>query len=60
MANSLEGNYDDLPPMMVKQLAELAFHRYHSATRIEGLTEQAAFEEIVRIILGTYREALAS
>lgn len=50
---------NQLPQQMVEQLAELCFHRYHSALH-EGLTERAAFEELVRIILETYREAMAS
>ena len=49
----------ELPKPMVEQLAELCQHRYHSAIS-EGLTERAAFEELVRIILETYREAMAS
>lgn len=50
----------ELPKEMVAQLAKLCFDRYHSAVRVEGLTEQKAFEEIVTIILETYREAMAS
>lgn len=44
-----------LTPMVV-QLAQLAKTRFHSAM-LEGSTEQAAFEEIVRIILEGYEEA---
>ena len=49
----------DFQKEMYEQLAELCFNRYHSALA-EGLTEKAAFEEIVHVILDTYREALAS
>jgi hypothetical protein len=44
---------------MYEQLAALCRDRYHSALS-EGATEQAAFEEIVHIVLDTYREAIAS
>ena len=48
-----------LPPQMVSQLADLCCARYHSALS-EGKTERAAFEELVRVILEMYREAIAS
>ena len=44
---------------MYEQLGTLCRTRYHSAIA-EGLTEQQAFQEIVHVILDTYREALAS
>ena len=50
---------NDLPNGMVEELGTLVRNRYHSALS-EGKTEQEAFEEMVRIILETYREALAS
>ena len=50
---------NELPQQMVHQLAELCRCRYHSALS-EGLTEIAIFEELVRIILETYREAFSS
>lgn len=43
---------------MVAELARLAEARYNGAL-LEGLTPQQAFQEIVRTILETYREALA-
>ena len=49
----------ELPQPLVEQLAYACRCRYHSALS-EGLTEHEAFEELVRIILETYREALAS
>lgn len=44
------------PTPMIAQLAQVSKKRFHSAM-LEGLTEQAAFEEIVRIILQCYEEA---
>jgi hypothetical protein len=44
---------------MVTELGALCQRRYHSAIA-EGYSEQAAFEELVRVILETYRESLAS
>jgi hypothetical protein len=47
------------PVLMVAQLASLMRKRYHTA-KLEDLTDQAAFEEIVRTILETYEEATQS
>jgi hypothetical protein len=47
------------PAEMYVRLAALCQARYHTALA-EGQTEQQAFEEIVHIILDTYREAIAS
>ena len=55
MSSTLKGN----KPVMVQELANALRRRYHSAM-LEGMSEQAAFEEMVRTILETYREALAS
>jgi hypothetical protein len=44
------------PTPMIAQLAQASKKRFHTAM-LEGLTEQAAFEEIVRIILECYVEA---
>lgn len=41
---------------MIAQLAKAMRTRFYSA-KLEGLTDQAAFEEVVRIILETYEEA---
>ena len=57
IARPLDSN--DYPKEMYEQLAVLCRNRYHSA-KAEGLTEEQAFEEIVHVILDTYREALAS
>ena len=46
------------PEKMYETLGVLCRNRFHSAIA-EGKTEQQAFEEIVHIILDTYREALA-
>ena len=45
------------PTPMIVQLAKNAKTRFHSAM-LEGYTEQAAFEEIIRITLETYHEAM--
>lgn len=44
------------PTPMIAQLAQVSKKRFHTAM-LEGSTEQAAFEEIVRIILECYEEA---
>jgi hypothetical protein len=44
------------PTPMIAQLAQAMRKRYYSA-KLEGLTDQAAFEECIRIILETYDEA---
>lgn len=49
----------DYPEAMYERLGALCRDRYHSALA-EGKTEQEAFQELVHIILDTYREALAS
>ena len=41
---------------MIAQLAQAMRMRFYSA-KLEGLTDQAAFEEVVRTILETYEEA---
>lgn len=46
------------PTPMIAQLASAMQKRYHSA-KLEGLTDQVAFQEIVRTILETYEEARA-
>jgi hypothetical protein len=50
---------EDYPDEMYKQLADSAVLRFHSAIR-EGKTEHEAMQEIMRTIMGVYREALAS
>jgi hypothetical protein len=55
----MRGNVADYPPAMYEKLGALCRNRYHSALA-DGKTEQEAFQEIVRVILDTYREALAS
>ena len=57
--NSPTANASVFPDAMYQQLGSLCRDRFHSAIA-EGKTEQQAFEEIVHIILDTYREALAS
>ncbi len=47
------------PADMVTKLATATRKRYHTAM-LDGMGEQEAFEEMIRIILETYREALAS
>ncbi len=47
------------PADMIQQLAHAMRRRYHTAL-LDGMGEQEAFEEIIRTILETYREALAS
>ena len=42
---------------MIAQLAQAMQRRYHTA-KLEGMTDQSAFEEIVRVILETYEQAL--
>ena len=54
---TLDGN--DYPDEMYQQLGALCMRRFYSA-RQEGMTEAEAFEELVRVLLSTYREALAS
>ena len=49
----------DYPDAMYEQLGDICRDRYYSALK-EGKTERAAFQEIVHVILDTYREALAS
>ncbi len=44
------------PTPMIAQLAQGMRKRFYTA-KLEGLTDQAAFEEVVRIILETYEEA---
>lgn len=44
------------PTPMIEQLAHAMRRRFYSA-KLEGLNDQAAFEEIVRTILETYEEA---
>lgn len=44
---------------MVVQLAQIMKKRFYTA-KLEGLTDQAAFEEIVKTILETYEEARCS
>ena len=44
------------PTPMIAQLAQAMRMRFYSA-KLEGLTDQAAFEEVVRTILETYEEA---
>ena len=44
------------PTPMIAQLAQAMRQRFYSA-KLEGMTDQAAFEEVVRIILETYEEA---
>jgi energy-converting hydrogenase Eha subunit A len=44
------------PTPMIAQLAQAMRTRYYSA-KLEGLTDQAAFEEVIRTILETYEEA---
>lgn len=41
---------------MIAQLGKLVRERYHSA-KLEGYSDQVAFEEIVTIILETYEES---
>ena len=53
------GHTNDYPDEMYKQLADAVMLRFHCA-RVEGKTEHEAFEEIVRIVVEAYREALAS
>ena len=53
------GHRDDFPEKMYETLGALCRDRYHSALA-EGKTEKQAFEEIVHVILDTYREALSS
>lgn len=48
-----------LPTPMIAQLAQAMRMRFYSA-KLEGLNDQAAFEEIVRTILTTYEEARAA
>lgn len=45
-----------LPSLMIAQLASAMRKRFYSA-KLEGLTDAAAFEEIVRTILENYLEA---
>lgn len=47
------------PAGMIAQLASAMRKRYHTAM-LDSMGEQEAFEEMIRIILETYREALAS
>ena len=49
----------DVPQPIISQLAAASKKRFHTAM-LEGLTEEQAFEEIVRTILECYRDALAS
>ena len=49
----------DYPEEMYAELGALCQIRYHSAIA-EGKTEREVFQEIVHVILDTYREALAS
>ncbi len=44
------------PTPMIAQLAQAMRKRFYTA-KLEGMTDQAAFEEIVRVILETYDEA---
>lgn len=44
------------PTPMIAQLAQAMRLRFYSA-KIEGLTDQAAFEEVIRTVLETYEEA---
>lgn len=44
------------PTPMIAQLAQAMRMRFYSA-KLEGLTDQAAFEEVVRVILETYEES---
>jgi energy-converting hydrogenase Eha subunit A len=44
------------PTPMIAQLGQAMRTRFYSA-KLEGLSDQAAFEEIVRTILETYEEA---
>lgn len=46
----------EFPTPMIAQLAQVSKKRFHTAM-LEGSTEQAAFEEIVRIILEGFAEA---
>ena len=59
MTSATSTDSNDYPHEMYRSLGELCRNRYHSALA-EGKTEQQAFEEIVHVILDTYREALAS
>lgn len=43
------------PTPLVAQLAQATRKRFYTA-KLEGLTDQAAFEEVVRIILECYEE----
>lgn len=45
-----------LPTPMIAQLAHAMKQRFYSA-KLEGLSDTAAFEEVVRTILETYLEA---
>jgi hypothetical protein len=47
------------PAGMIEQLARAAGRRYHTAM-LDGMTEQEAFEEVIRTILEAYREKLGS
>ena len=51
---------NDFPKEMYEQLGALCRNRFYSAQYKDGLTEEQAWEEIVHVILDTYREALAS
>lgn len=44
------------PTPMIVQLAQATRKRFYTA-KLEGMTDQAAFEEVVRIILECYEEA---
>ena len=48
-----------VPDIVVQQLASAMRRRYHTAM-LDGTGEQAAFEEMIRTVLETYREAMGS
>lgn len=52
---SKENKHEQMRAKMIKELSKLSFDRLQSA-KAEGMTEEAAMEEIVAVIVNTYDE----